>query len=41
MNRNMVYTALTRSIELLHVFMPESVSDGPLGDLKKLLKGES
>ncbi len=41
MNRNMVYTALTRSIELLHVFMPESVSDGPLGDIKKLLKGES
>lgn len=40
MNRNMVYTALTRSMELLHVFMPESVSDGPLGDLKKLLKGE-
>ena len=40
MNRNMVYTALTRSIELLHVFMPENVSDGPLGDLKKLLKGE-
>ena len=37
-NRNMIYTALTRSIELLHVFMPETVSDGPVGDLKKVLK---
>lgn len=37
MNRNMIYTALTRSIELLHVFMLENCSDGPLGDLKKIL----
>lgn len=38
MNRNMIYTALTRSIELLHVFMPEKCSEGPLGDLKAILK---
>lgn len=38
MNRNMIYTALTRSIELLHVFMPQNVSDGPIGDLKNILK---
>lgn len=39
MNRNMVYTAITRSIEMLHVFMLQNCSDGPLGDLKKILKG--
>ncbi len=39
-NRNMIYTALTRSIELLHVFMPQKVSEGPVGDLKKILKEE-
>ncbi len=38
MNRNMIYTAMTRAIELLHVFMPEKVSEGPVGDLKSLLK---
>lgn len=38
MNRNMIYTALTRSIELLHVFMSETVSEGPLSDLKMILK---
>lgn len=37
-NRNMIYTALTRSIELLHVFMPEKVSEGPVGDLKRIMK---
>ena len=40
-NRNIIYTALTRSIELLHVFMPEKVSEGPIGDLKKILKANS
>ncbi len=39
MNRNMIYTAMTRAIEMLHVFMPEKVSEGPIGDLKKILKG--
>ncbi len=39
MNRNMIYTAITRSIEMLHVFMLEKCSDGPIGDLKKILKG--
>ncbi len=39
MNRNMIYTAMTRGIELLHVFMPRSVSEGPVGDLKRVLKG--
>lgn len=37
-NRNMIYTALTRSIELLHVFMLEKVSEGPVGDLKRIMK---
>lgn len=40
MNRNMIYTAITRSIEMLHVFMLEKSSDGPIGDLKKILKGQ-
>lgn len=39
MNRNMIYTAITRSIEMLHVFMLERCSEGPIGDLKKILKG--
>lgn len=37
MNRNMVYTAITRSIEMLHVFMLKNCSEGPLGDLKEIL----
>lgn len=40
-NRNMIYTAITRGIELLHVFMPLTVSEGPIGDLKKILKSDS
>lgn len=38
MNRNMIYTALTRSIELLHVFIPESSTSEPVDDLRKILK---
>ena len=40
MNRNMIYTAITRSIEMLHVFMLENCSEGPLGDLTAILKPE-
>ncbi len=36
---NMIYTAMPRAIEMLHMFMPENVSEGPIGDLKKILKG--
>ena len=39
MNRNIIYTAITRSIEMLHVFMLENCSEGPVGDLKVILKG--
>ena len=40
MNRNMIYTAITRSIELLHVFMLEDCSEKPICDLKDILKAE-
>lgn len=38
MNRNIIYTALTRSIELLHVFMLNDCTAKPLVDLKTILK---
>lgn len=37
-NRNIIYTALTRSIELLHVFMLNDCTAKPLVDLKTILK---
>ncbi len=40
MNRNLIYTALTRSIELLHVFMLKDSNAEPLVDLKAILKDE-
>lgn len=40
MNRNMIYTAITRSIELLHVFMLEDCSAKPICDLKEILKND-
>lgn len=40
MNRNLIYTALTRSIELLHVFMLKDAEAAPLKDLKEILKSE-
>ena len=38
MNRNMIYTAITRSIELLHVFILEDGSEKPVCDLRDILK---
>ena len=38
MKRNMIYTAITRSIELLHVFILEDCSEKPICDLKDILK---
>lgn len=38
MNRNIIYTAITRSIEMLHIFMPEDSSAKPINDLKRILK---
>lgn len=40
MNRNMIYTAITRSIEMLHVFMLTDCSAKPICDLKDILKTE-
>lgn len=40
MNRNMIYTAITRSIEMLHVFTLEDSSAAPINDLKAILKNE-
>lgn len=40
MNRNLIYTALTRSIELLHVFMLKDSDAEPLKDLKEILKAD-
>lgn len=40
MNRNMIYTALTRSIELLHIFTLEDSTAAPINDLKSILKNE-
>lgn len=41
MNRNMIYTALTRSIEMLHVFTLEDSTAAPINDLKAILKTET
>ena len=38
MNRNMIYTAITRGSELLHIFMLKDSSSGPVDDLRKILK---
>ena len=38
MNRNIIYTAITRSIELLHVFILEDCSEKPICDLRDILK---
>lgn len=40
MNRNMIYTAITRSIEMLHVFTLEDSTAAPINDLKAILKEE-
>ncbi len=40
MNRNMIYTAITRSIELLHVFTLEDSSAKPINDLKEILRND-
>ena len=41
MNRNMIYTAITRSIEMLHVFTLEDSTAAPINDLKSILKTET
>lgn len=41
MNRNMIYTAITRSIEMLHVFTPEDSKADAINDLKAILKTET
>lgn len=41
MNRNMIYTAITRSIEMLHVFTLEDSTAAPINDLKAILKTET
>ena len=38
MNRNMIYTAITRGTELLHVFMLKDSTSAPIEDLRKILK---
>ena len=38
MNRNMIYTAITRSIEMLHIFTLEDSTADPINDLKSILK---
>lgn len=40
MNRNMIYTAITRSIEMLHVFTLSDSTAAPINDLKVILKTE-
>ena len=41
MNRNMIYTAITRSIEMLHVFTLSDSTAAPINDLKAILKTET
>jgi hypothetical protein len=41
MNRNMIYTAITRCIEMLHVFTLEDSSAEPINDLKNILKNQT
>lgn len=38
MNRNMIYTAITRGIELLHIFMLKDSNSGPVDDLRNIIK---
>lgn len=38
MNRNMIYTAITRGSELLHIFMLKDSNSDPVDDLRKILK---
>ncbi|MBR1721793.1 MAG: UvrD-helicase domain-containing protein, partial [Treponema sp.] len=40
MNRNMIYTAITRSIEMLHVFTLSDSTAAPINDLKEILKND-
>ncbi|HOE08309.1 MAG TPA: UvrD-helicase domain-containing protein [Treponemataceae bacterium] len=40
MNRNMIYTAMTRSVEILHVFMLRECTAAPIIDLKNILKNQ-
>ncbi|MBQ4498472.1 MAG: AAA family ATPase [Spirochaetaceae bacterium] len=40
MNRNIIYTAITRSIEMLHVFILENCSEKPICDLRDILQNE-
>jgi len=37
MNRNLIYTAITRGSELLRIFMLQDSSSGPVDDLRKIL----
>lgn len=37
MNRNMIYTAITRGSELLHIFMLKDSNSDPVDDLRKIL----
>ena len=37
MNRNMIYTAITRGSELLRIFMLKDSTSGPIDDLRKIL----
>lgn len=41
MNHNMIYTAITRSIEMLHVFTLSDSTAAPINDLKAILKTET
>ena len=41
MNRNMIYTAITRSIEMLHIFTLKDSTAAPINDLKAILKTET
>ncbi|MDY6030593.1 MAG: 3'-5' exonuclease, partial [Treponemataceae bacterium] len=40
MNRNMIYTAITRSIEMLHIFTLEDSTANAINDLKEILKND-
>ncbi|MDY4524921.1 MAG: UvrD-helicase domain-containing protein [Treponema sp.] len=37
MNRNMIYTAITRGSEFLHIFILKDSNSGPVDDLRKIL----
>lgn len=38
MNRNLIYTAITRGSELLRIFMLKDSTSGPIDDLRKIFK---